>query len=52
MPRAIELMRQVALTVDQWSTHFRALGVSNSDMEQLAASIDRASLKQQRQALL
>ena len=52
MPRAIELMRQVALAVDQWSEHFRALGVSASDMEQLAASIDRASLKQQRQALL
>ena len=52
MPRAIELMRQVALTVDQWSTHFRALGVSAGDMEQLAASIDRTSLKQQRQALL
>ena len=52
MPRAIELMRQVALAVDQWSRHFRALGVSAGDMEQLAASIDRASLKQQRQALL
>ena len=52
MPRAIELMRQVARAVDQWSTHFRALGVSAGDMEQLAASIDRLSLKQQRQALL
>ena len=52
MPRAIELMRQVARAVDQWSTHFRALGVSAGDMEQLAASIDRPSLKQQRQTLL
>ena len=51
MPRALELMRQVAQVVNQWPEHFRALGVSASDMEQLAASIDRASLKQQRQAL-
>ena len=52
MPRAMELMRQVAAIVDRWAAHFSALGVCAADMEQLAASIDRAALKQQRQALL
>lgn len=52
MPRAIELIRQVAAAVDRWATHFTALGVSKSDMELLAASIDRDALKSQRQAFL
>ena len=49
MPRAIELIRQVATAVDRWAAHFTALGVSQSDMELLAASIDRDALKSQRQ---
>lgn len=52
MPRAIELIRQVAAAVDRWATHFTALGVSKSDMELLAASIDRDALRSQRQAFL
>lgn len=52
MPRAIELIRQVTAAVDRWATHFTALGVSKSDMELLAASIDRDALKSQRQAFL
>lgn len=51
-PRAIELIRQVAAAVDRWAAHFTALGVSPSDMELLAASIDRDALKSQRQAFL
>jgi serine/threonine-protein kinase HipA len=50
--RAIELIGQVAAAVNQWATHFSALGVSSSDMELLAASIDREALKRQRQAFL
>ena len=52
MPRAIELIRQMAAAVDCWATHFTALGVSKSDMELLAASIDRDALRSQRQAFL
>lgn len=52
MPRAIELIRQVAAAVDRWAAHFTALGVSQSDMELLAASIDRDALRSQRQAFL
>lgn len=50
--RAIALMQQVAAVVDGWQTHFRAHGVSATDMEQLSASIDRPALRQQRQAVL
>jgi len=52
MPRALELMQQVAAAVDQWAAHFTPLGISPGDMEQLAASIDRDALKRQRRALL
>lgn len=50
--RAVELVRQVASVVDRWATHFTALGVSASDMELLAASIDRDALRLQRKAYL
>ncbi|MEX8192365.1 HipA domain-containing protein [Comamonas guangdongensis] len=52
MPRAVELTRQVAAAVDRWAAHFTALGVSQSDMELLASSIDRDALRSQRQAFL
>ena len=52
MPRAIELIRQVAAAIDRWAAHFTALGVSKSDMELLAASIDRDALRSQRQVFL
>ena len=52
MPRAVTLVREVALAVDQWAAHFSALGVCAADMEQLAASIDREALKAQRQVFL
>ena len=47
-PRAIELIKTVALAVDRWQEHFLQHGVSAQDMEQLAASIDRDALKLQR----
>lgn len=52
MPRAVELIQQVAAAVDRWAAHFTALGVSKSDMELLAASIDRDALRSQRQVFL
>ena len=52
MPRAVALVREVVMAVDQWAAHFSALGVCAADMEQLAASIDRAALKAQRQVFL
>ncbi|MBT9514851.1 MAG: HipA domain-containing protein, partial [Acidovorax sp.] len=48
--RAIELIQEVAQTVAQWPRHFAQHGVCAADMEQLAASIDRDALRQQRQA--
>ena len=51
-PRAIALIQQVAVTVEQWAGHFRQCGVCHADMEQLAASIDRDALRQQRRAFL
>ena len=47
-PRAIELIRQVARTVDQWPQHFAQHGVCQADMDLLHASIDREALKLQR----
>jgi serine/threonine-protein kinase HipA len=47
-PRAIELIRVVARTVDQWPRHFAQHGVCQADMAQLSASIDRDALKSQR----
>ena len=51
-PRAMALVQQVAATVEQWAGHFRQCGVCDADMEQLAASIDRDALRQQRRAFL
>ena len=51
-PRAMALVQQVAATVEQWAGHFRQCGVCHADMEQLAASIDRDALRQQRQEFL
>ena len=48
--RAIELIQQVARTVDQWEDHFANQGVSPADRELLRASIDRNALKLQRKA--
>ena len=48
--RAIELIQQVARTVDHWEDHFMQQGVSLVDMELLRASIDRDALKLQRKA--
>ena len=47
-PRAIELIRQVARTVDQWPQHFAQHGVCRADIDLLHASIDRDALKLQR----
>ena len=52
MPRALQLMQQAAAAVDQWAVHFRALGVSPNDMEQLAARMDRDALRLQRRAFV
>jgi serine/threonine-protein kinase HipA len=48
--RAMELIRQVARTVDQWPQHFAQHGVCPADMERLHASIDRDALRLQRKA--
>ncbi|WP_370679951.1 type II toxin-antitoxin system HipA family toxin [Comamonas sp. GB3 AK4-5] len=52
LPRAIELMQQVAAVVEHWPAHFSALGVSRGDMELLSASIDRDALRAQRRVVL
>ena len=46
--RAIELVSEVARTVDRWKTHFRRHGVCADDMDLLSASIDRDALRLQR----
>lgn len=48
--RAMALIQEVARTVEQWPLHFAQHGVCAADMEQLAASIDRSALKDQRKA--
>ncbi|MDC8785348.1 type II toxin-antitoxin system HipA family toxin [Roseateles koreensis] len=48
--RALELIRQVARTVDQWEDHFKHTGVSPGDLDLLHASIDRDTLRLQRKA--
>ena len=47
---AMELVQQVARTVDVWEDHFAQQGVSPADREVLRASIDRDALKHQRRA--
>lgn len=49
-PRAQALITEVARAVAQWPQHFARHGVCAADMEQLAASIDRDALQQQRRA--
>lgn len=49
-PRAVELIRQVAVAVDGWEVHFTRQGVCAADIELLRASIDRAALRHQRTA--
>jgi serine/threonine-protein kinase HipA len=46
---AAEITR-VARCVDGWAAHFKAAGVSGSDLTQLAAQIDRPFLREQRLA--
>ena len=48
--RAMGLIQEVAHAVEQWPLHFAQHGVCPADMEQLAASIDRDALKDQRKA--
>ena len=48
--RAIALIQEVAHAIEQWPLHFAQHGVCAADMEQLAASIDRDALKDQREA--
>ena len=43
--RAIQLIQQVARTVDGWEAHFTQQGVSAADLELLRASIDRDALR-------
>lgn len=51
-PRALELVQQVARTVDGWKAHFARKGVCDADLDVLQASIDRDALRRQRQAFL
>ena len=46
---AAEISR-IARCVDGWAAHYKAAGVSDSDLAQLAAQIDRPFLLQQRRA--
>ena len=47
---AVAEIARVARCVDGWESHFKAAGVSNSDLHQLAAQIDRPFLLEQRLA--
>lgn len=49
--RAQALIQEVVQVVNGWAKHFKRLGVSVTDMEQVAASVDREGLKAQRLAL-
>ncbi len=49
--RAQALIQEVVQVVNGWAKHFKRLGVSLKDMEQVAASVDREGLKAQRLAL-
>ena len=46
---AAEIAR-VARCVDGWAAHFKAAGISGSDLTQLAAQLDRPFLREQRLA--
>ena len=50
--RAIQLVQQVARTVNGWEAHFTQMGVSAADRDVLRASINRDALRHQRQAYL
>jgi serine/threonine-protein kinase HipA len=50
--RAIQLIQQVARTVNGWEAHFTQMDVSATDLDILRASIDRDALRHQRQAYL
>lgn len=52
MPRALQLLQQVAAAVDRWAVHLRPQGVSPNDIQQLAAGMDRDALRRQRRAFL
>jgi len=45
---ALEAVKRVAATVDGWKEFFRAQGVSNRDLDQMAQYIDGPNLKAQR----
>lgn len=47
---AVEEITRVVRCVDGWESHFKAAGVSSSDLQQLAAQIDRPFLRKQRLA--
>jgi hypothetical protein len=47
---AVAEIARVVRCVDGWEQHFKAMGVSSSDLQQLAAQIDRPFLLEQRRA--
>ena len=50
--KAVKEIERVSRYVDGWAAHFKAAGVSSSDLMQLAAQIDRPFLREQRRACL
>ena len=47
---AVAELARVVRCVDGWEPHFKAMGVSSSDLQQLTAQIDRPFLREQRLA--
>jgi serine/threonine-protein kinase HipA len=47
--QAQQELRVVAKTVSNWQSHFRAVGVSDSDMAQVSEQVDRPFLRAQRE---
>jgi serine/threonine-protein kinase HipA len=50
--QAVKEVRAVARVVDKWQEHFKSERVSRHDIDLYAQQIDRAFLKEQRQAYL
>lgn len=49
---AVEQIKRVARVVDRWRAHFESCGVTGGDIDLYAQQIDRAFLKDQRNAML
>ena len=52
LPRAQQVVAEVANVVNGWQAHFKKAGVSKQDLALLSQHIDRAFLREQREAAL